>query len=346
MTDILKTPAEGGYRMPAEWEPHAATWLTWPHDEAHWPGLYEKIPPIWARMAKELSAGEDVHILIHDAKTEAIAEKELKKAGATSDRIHLHHVPNNFAWARDHGPIFLKNKKGDTLITHWGYNAWGNKWSHELDDHVPEHVAKITGLTHVRAPMILEGGSIDVNGQGALLTTTSCLLHPNRNPGLRKPQIEQNLKDYLGVTKVLWLGNEITGDDTNGHIDDMTRFIGPNTIFTVVEENKDDGNHETLQSNLELLKEMTDQGGNPFEIVTVPLPAPLVHEGIRLPASYANFYIGNAALLLPVFNDPNDSEAINVLGKAFPDRKIIPIDARDLVWGFGAFHCVTQQQPK
>ncbi|OGJ56155.1 hypothetical protein A2706_02435 [Candidatus Peribacteria bacterium RIFCSPHIGHO2_01_FULL_51_35] len=344
MTPNFSTPSTD-YRMPAEWEPHAATWLTWPHDEAHWPGLFEKIPPIWARITKELIAGEDVHILIHDTKTEKIAEKELKDAGATGDRIHLHRVLNNFSWARDHGPIFVKNANGDVRITHWMYNAWGEKWMYDMDEHIPSIVSKLIDMPETRIPMVLEGGSIDVNGKGSLLTTTSCLLHKNRNPQLKKNQIEQHLKEHLGVTNVLWLGDGIVGDDTNGHIDDMTRFIGEKEIFTVIEENKDDENHAPLKANLDLLKEMTDQDGNPFMIHAVPMPAPLFHEGIRLPASYSNFYIGNAVVLLPVFNDLHDSEAINVLKKAFPTRKIVPIDARDLVWGFGAFHCVTQQQP-
>ena len=331
--------------MPAEWEPHAATWLTWPHDEAHWPGKFKKIPPIWARITKELIEGEDVHILVHDTVTEKIAEKELKNAGATSDRVHLHRVPNNFSWARDHGPIFLKNDTGETLITHWGYNAWGEKWTHDLDEQVPAHIANITGIPSVRVPMILEGGSIDVNGRGTLLTTASCLLHPNRNPGLKKDQIEKNLKDYLGVINVLWLGDGITGDDTNGHVDDLTRFIGPRKIFAVIEEDENDENHAPLKANLELLKQMTDEAGHPFEIHTVPLPSPLFYEGIRLPASYANFYVGNSVVLAPVFNDANDNASINVLTEAFPTRRIVPIDTTDLVWGFGAFHCITQQQP-
>jgi agmatine deiminase len=346
MSDIHPKPSALGYRMPAEWEPHEATWLIWPHDERHWPGKFDRIPKIWAKMARELSAGEDVHILVHDDAVEAEITRELEAQKADRSRIFLHRAPSNFSWTRDEGPIFVKSHAGEVALTHWKHNGWGEQWEHDRDDHVPEEVERITGLRRFPIPMVLEGGSIDVNGQGCLLTTENCLLNPNRNPGMTKEQIELALKDNLGVTRVLWLGEGIAGDDTSGHVDDLTRFIGPRTVLTVVQEDPKDVNHRPLQENLERLQRMTDQDGRTLEVVTVPLPPPIFYEGTRLPASYANFYVGNAAVLLPVFNQPTDIWAVEVLTEAFPDRKIVPIDCNDLIWGFGAFHCVTQQQPK
>jgi agmatine deiminase len=340
-----RTPAQRGFRMPAEWEPHEATWLTWPHDEAHWPGKFERVPPIWARMVRELESGEDVHLLVADAGVERSARRALEREGVRGERVFLHHVPSNFAWARDHGPIVLTAEDGDRLLVDWGFNAWGGKWRHELDDTIPRAVAELTGLPRVPGPMILEGGSIDVNGAGTLLTTESCLLHPNRNPRLGRGQIEENLRQYLGVTQVLWLGEGIAGDDTDGHVDDFARFVGPRTVLTVGEEDPRDENHAPLADNLRRLQAMCDQEGAPLEIVTVPLPAPVVHEGARLPASYANFYVGNSVVLLPVFADPHDELAVAALERAFPTRRVVPIDSRDLIWGLGAFHCVTQQMP-
>lgn len=331
--------------MPAEWEPHAATWLTWPHDEAHWPGIFERIPAFWARMVKELETGEDVHILIHDDDTKRNAHEELENAGVHSERVHLHRAPNNFSWTRDHGPIFLKHEDGRVMLSHWRFNGWGEQWPHDLDEHIPEHIADITGFERAEIPMVLEGGSIDVNGRGTLLTTSSCLLNKNRNPELTKEQIERYLRETLGVRHILWLGGEIVGDDTSGHVDDLTRFVAPGTVVTVVESDPHDENFAALQENLTLLRSMKDQDGTPLTVIELPLPSPVILGGTRLPASYANFYIGNAAVLLPVFDDPNDAIAIEALTRAFPDRRVVPINARDLVWGFGAFHCVTQQQP-
>jgi agmatine deiminase len=331
--------------MPAEWEPHEATWLTWPHDESHWPGRFERVPAIWAGMVRELETGEDVHLLLHDEGVERSARRAMEEAGVRGDRVFLHRVPNDYSWARDHGPIFLVDGEGRRLILDWGYNAWGGKWAHALDDAVPRHVAGLTGIERVEGPMVLEGGSIDVNGAGALLTTEACLLHENRNPQLSREQIEANLRDYLGVSKVLWLGDGIAGDDTDGHVDDMTRFVGPRTVLTVVEGDPRDSNHAALAENLRRLRAMTDQDGEPLEVVTVPLPAPVVHEETRLPASYANFYVGNAVVLLPVYGDPHDALAVAALERAFPGRRVAAIDARELIWGLGAFHCVTQQMP-
>ena len=350
--------------MPAEWELHQGTILTWPHipkgekDHPHWPGHYQTIPALWARMVKELEAGEDVHVVIHDDETEAIAKAEMKKAKVQGDRVHLHRIPNNFTWVRDNGPIVVKNAKGDRLFLDWKHNAWGGQWEYELDDKVSTLLAKELGQPSLDVPMILEGGSIDVNGLGTLMTTENCLLNPNRNPGLWKEQIENTLRDYLGVKKILWLGQGIQGDDTSGHVDDLARFVGPSTVVTIVNDDPDDPDYHPLQDNLRRLRSMTDQDDNPLTVRTISQPRPvLVHDqppskatydpstGFRIPASYANFYIANEVVLLPVFRDFNDVEAIRVLEESFPKRKIVQIDSKDLTWGFGSFHCITQQIP-
>ncbi len=371
--------------MPAEWEPHEGTILTWPHipagakDHPHWPGLYAQIPAIWARMVKELEVGEDVHIVIHDEETEKLARAEMKKAKVHGDRVHLHRIPNEFAWARDHGPIVVKRFSSTTplppsalsegrghplpgggegrVFLDWGYNAWGGQWDFELDDKVPTLLAAELKVPSRTLPMILEGGSIDVNGLGTLLTTEDCLLNPNRNPGLTKEQIEQQIKDNLGIKKILWLGEGIMGDDTSGHVDDLTRFVGPRTVVTIVNDDPKDPDYAPLQENLKRLKTMTDQDGQSLEIITITQPKPVLvnqtptkiaHEsgkGFRIPASYANFYIANECVLLPVWDDPADAAAIETLKKCFPERRIVPIDSRVLTWGWGSFHCVTQQVP-
>lgn len=333
------------YRMPAEWETHKATWLTWPHDEAHWPGKFEKIPAIWARMVKELETGEEVHINIHGDQTQNVADAALDAAGVIGNNVHFHRIPNQFSWARDHGPIFVRDDKNRLVISNWKYNAWGKKWAFELDDQIPSHIAKICDLPEMKIPMVLEGGSIDVNGDGLLLTTTSCLLNKNRNPEFSKELIEKYLYKVLGIQKIFWLGDGIEGDDTDGHVDDLTRFVSKNTILTVVEKNKTDVNYKALQENLETLHKIKNQNGKNLEIIEVQMPEPVIHEDVRLPASYANFYIGNKVILLPVFEMKSDQQAVDTLTKIFPDRKIAAIPSRDLVWGLGAFHCVTQQQP-
>lgn len=341
-------PAKEGYRMPAEWEPHEATWLTWPHDAHHWPGqgMFAKVEPIFAQMVKELETGEDVHINVHDDAVQKSVEKHLKKAGVTGTRVHFHRVPSNWAWVRDHGPIFVKNDAtGERILVNFRFNAWGEKYEHDLDDDVPVHMSKELNLPIVNAPMVLEGGSIDVNGKGTLLTTTSCLLHQNRNPDQEKEQIEHHLKDYLGVTNILWLDGEIIGDDTNGHIDDLSRFVGTRTVVTAIEHDRADENYEALQHNANLLRSMKDQDGKSLEVVELPMPSKIIHEDTRLPATYSNFYIGNDVVLLTSFDDPHDKIAVEALLKAFPDRRIVPIYSRDLVWGLGAFHCLTQQMP-
>ncbi len=353
---MTKTSSVRGFRMPAEWELHQGTILTWPHDEAHWPGLYEGIPAIWARLVLELEKGEDVHIITHDKSTEEAAKTEMKKIGVRGEKVHLHRIPSNFAWARDHGPIVVKNAQGERIFLDWIYNAWGDKWKHDLDDEIPSRLGEKLGVLSIKIPRVLEGGSIDVNGCGTLLTTEDCLLNPNRNPDLKKPEIEEMLKEHLGIKKVLWLGKGIVGDDTSGHVDDLTRFVGPKTVVTIINEDPADPDYVPLQENLKRLKTMKDQDGRALEIIQIVQPKPvLVNEnpsksketadGFRIPASYANFYIANECVLLPVWNDPNDKAAIETLQKCFPGRRIVPIDSRILTWGFGSFHCVTQQIP-
>jgi agmatine deiminase len=352
-----KTPAELGYRMPAEWEPHAATWLSWPRREGiSFPDSFDRVLPALRAMVEALVASEPVCINVCNGAHEVEARSVLD--GLDFTRITFHLIPTNEPWCRDHGPIFLTREKEPRLtIVDWDYNAWGGKYPPcDLDEVVPTHIGKKLGLPIFYPRMILEGGSIDVNGAGALLTTESCLLNRNRNPNLSRAEIEKRLRDFLGVREILWLGDGIEGDDTDGHIDDLTRFVAERTVVTVVEENRDDKNYEPLQENLARLKKMVvpersseldglKPSSLPLEIVTLPMPKKIVREGMRLPASYVNFYIANKSVLLPTFADPNDAKAIAVLEKLFPTRRIVAIDCRELIWGLGAFHCLTQQQP-
>lgn len=343
------SPAALGFRMPAEFEPHAATWLSWPHKEASWPGKLAVIPPIWVEIVRALAPGEEVHILVNDAAPEAAVRRLLREGGVPLERVRLHEVPTDDAWMRDHGPTFItRTMEGltDLAVVDWGYNAWGGKYPPwENDDQVPARLSRLLGLRRFEPGIVLEGGSIDVNGRGTLLTTESCLLNRNRNPQLSRGDIEGYLRDYLGVRHILWLGDGIAGDDTDGHIDDIARFVDPVTVAAVVEDNPDDENYEPLQANLRRLEKMRDQDGQALRIVPLPMPAAVRYEDQRLPASYANFYIGNRAVLVPIFNDPNDAKALAVLRSVFPGREVIGIEATDMVWGLGAFHCVTQQQP-
>ena len=345
----VPTPAALGYRMPAEWEPHAATWLSWPRREGiSFPDSYDRVMPTFARMVDALADSEPVCINVCDDAHAAEVRRVLAKSGARSNHVSFHQHPSNEPWCRDHGPIFLTREAAPQLaVVDWDYNAWGWKYPpFDDDDVIPTRIAGELGLPVYAPHMVLEGGSIDVNGTGTLLTTTSCLLNPNRNPDLTKAEIEQKLKDFICVKNVLWLGDGIAGDDTDGHIDDLTRFVSRSTVVTVVEEDEHDQNYEALQENFAALRQMTAENGAPLEILKLPMPRKIMRDGQRLPASYANFYIANRVVLLPVFADVHDKWAIAVLEKAFPDRKVVPIDCRELIWGLGAFHCLTQQQPK
>jgi agmatine deiminase len=337
--DLSIPPGRQGFRMPAEWEPHAATWLAWPHKEASWPGKLDRIPPLFAEVARLLAPGECVHINVTGEEMERDVRARLDRAGVPAARTPLHRIPSNDAWIRDHGPIFL-NRGPEQVVVDWGYNAWGGKYPpFDLDDTVPTRVAAMLNLPVFDGGMILEGGSIDVDGAGALLTSESCLLNPNRNPQLTRVQIEDRLRDFLGVQTIYWLGEGIVGDDTDGHIDDLTRFVAPATVVTAVETDTHDPNHEPLRANLERLRRL------PLTVHTLPMPVPVAFEGQRLPASYANFYIGNRVVLLPFFDCPQDEVARATLQGLFPGRVVVGLDCRDLVWGLGAFHCLTQQQP-
>ena len=345
MDAMTKTPAALGYRMPAEWEPHAATWLSWPRREGiSFPDSFDRVLPALRAMVEALSESEQVCINICNGVHEAEARAVLD--GLSMERVTFYQIPTNEPWCRDHGPIFLTRDVDPRLaIVDWDYNAWGGKYPPcDLDEVVPTRIAQILHLPVFYPRMILEGGSIEVNGAGALLTTESCLLNPNRNPSLGRAEIEQRLRDYFGVQDILWLSEGIEGDDTDGHIDDLARFVSKNTVVTVVEESREDKNYEPLQENLARLRAMKI-GDQNIDIITLPMPKKIVREGQRLPASYANFYIVNSCVLLPTFADPNDEIALSILQKLFPDRRVIGIDCRELIWGLGTFHCLTQQQP-
>jgi agmatine deiminase len=340
-----QSPAALGYRMPAEWEPHIATWLSWPRREGiSFPDSFDRVVPALRAMVAALIESEQVRINVCNGVHEAEARQVLR--GLSMERISFHMIPTNEPWCRDHGPIFLTRDLDPKLaIVDWDYNAWGNKYPpFDLDEIVPTRVAEILKLPVFYPDMILEGGSIEVNGTGALLTTESCLLNRNRNPDLSRGEIEQRLGDYLGVREIFWLGDGIDGDDTDGHIDDLARFVSEHAAVTVVEEDRGDENYKPLQENLARLSEMKIDNRK-LDIITLPMPRKIVREGLRLPASYANFYIANSCVLVPTFADPADGPALSVLQKRFPDRRVIGIDCRELIWGLGTFHCLTQQQP-
>ncbi len=342
--------AAGILRMPAEWEPHHGTWLSWPHKEASWPGNFGPVRGIVAEMVRELAIGEEVHINVADAEMEQAAGEVLGTAGVSLDRVFFHHVPTNDAWCRDHGPIFVERSLvgGGTeqVALNWGFNAWGDKYPpYDLDNRVPERVADRLGLPCITPGMILEGGSIDVNGAGTLITTEACLLNPNRNPSRSKADIESMLRRFLGVSTILWLGDGIVGDDTDGHVDDLTRFVDDRTVITVVEEDPNDVNYGVLQENLARLRTMQIQDGTDLRVIALPMPRPVIYDGARLPASYANFYIGNEVVLLPGYDAERDEIARQTLQELFPTRRVVVIDCTAMVWGLGAFHCLTQQWP-
>jgi len=336
-------PAALGYRMAAEWEPHAATWLAWPHKRESWPDKFEPIPPLYARFIRMLTKFEPVHVL---AGGEPVMAEARSLVGEISS-VTLHNIPTNDAWTRDHGPTFLVGPPGSPpALVDWGYNAWGGKYPpFDLDDAVPQRIAAATSRRRFEPGIILEGGAIDSNGSGTILTTEQCLLNPNRNPHLKKADVERFLADYLGAKKVLWLGEGIEGDDTDGHIDELARFVGPRTIVAALDENHDDPNYCPLRENFERLRHMTDEQGRPLDVFALPMPRPIFHEGQRLPVSYCNFYIANGAAFVPQFNDPADAKAIELLGRLLPARQMIGLPARDLAWGLGAYHCITQQEP-
>jgi agmatine deiminase len=341
-------PTAAGFHFPAEWAKHKATWLSWPHKEESWPGKIGMIYHRYAEFVKALTEGELVRINVGDEQIKAFAKQQLKMVGVDLTKVEFFDFPTNDAWCRDHGPAFLINP--DTkqkVIVDWGYNAWGGKYPpYELDDVIPTKIGEHFGLPVYHPGIVMEGGSVDFNGAGTVLTTTACLLNKNRNPHLNQQQIEEYLYNYYGMQQVLWLGDGIVGDDTDGHIDDITRFVNEDTVVTVVEENKNDENYHILQENLQTLKTMRLLNGKQLNIIELPMPDAVIYDDQRLPASYANFYIGNAAVVVPTYRSKNDDKALDILQQCFPDRKIVGIDSTDIIWGLGSFHCLSQQEPE
>jgi agmatine deiminase len=342
------TPKELGYYFPAEFAPHTATWLSWPHKEASWPGKIETIYPYYCQFIKELALSERVCINVNDDAMKAFALKCIREAGADLGSIEFFIHPTNDAWCRDHGPAFLINPNATIkkVIVDWGYNAWGNKYPpYDLDDVVPSLIGKHFNIPVYHPGIVMEGGSVEFNGKGTLLTSTACLLNPNRNPHLTQEQIENYLYQYYGVEQILWVDEGIIGDDTDGHIDDTIRFVNENTVLTVIEEKKHDENYELLQHNLRQLQQMRLLNGQQLNIVELPMPDAVVYEEQRLPASYANFYIANNSVIVPTYRCNKDDKALQIIQQCFPSRKVIGIDSTEIIWGLGSFHCLSQQEP-
>jgi agmatine deiminase len=345
-----KTPAALGYRWPAEWQPHAATWLSWPHNPDTWPGHFAPVPALFVEIVRALHAHELVRINLGSAALEESARQLLKAAGVEVDRaVRFERIPTDDAWVRDHGGIVVVREhegRNERALVDFEFNSWGGKYGPwDLDNAVPGKMARALGVPCFRAGVVLEGGSIDGNGEGSVLTTESCLLHPNRGSGRTREGMERVLADQLGARHVLWLGDGIAGDDTDGHIDDLARFVDVGTVVTVLEDDPADANFAPLQANLARLRAMRDPQGKPLSIATLPMPPPLVVDGQRCPASYANFYLANGVALVPTYGAPSDVRALAVLRELLPGREIVGIPSRDLVYGLGAIHCVTQQEP-
>jgi agmatine deiminase len=337
------TGASGGLRMPAEWEPHLATWIAWPHEKSDWPGKFAPIPWLYGEIVRHLARVERVRILVRDPAEERRARRVLKQCHADTSAVDFYHCPTDRSWTRDTCPIFVKNRAGQTEISHWRFNGWAKYPNFARDARVPAFIARALKVPRWETGLVLEGGAIDVNGAGKLLATAECLLSDvqARNPGRSKRDLEAAFQHYLGVNQVIWLNRGISGDDTHGHIDDLARFIDPRTVVTVVESDKSDANYEPLKENLAILRAQRD-----LHVVTLPMPEPVYFGAQRLPASYANFYIANELVLAPAFADRNDTVALNTLAGLFPDRQVVGIPCRDLVLGLGALHCMTQQQPR
>ncbi|GDY00893.1 agmatine deiminase [Planctomycetota bacterium] len=369
---LTGTPLQHGFAFPAEWEPHSGTWFSWPRPEGiSFPDRYHTVPANLAAIIREIAARESVHINVQNGNYEHLVREQLIAGGVQkavlAKRVHFHHIKTNEPWCRDHGPAFVVRKvrggRQQMAIVDWGFNAWGSKYPPwEDDDNVPTRIyeamvggdrsieGKVAGIfypKHEKVSVVMEGGSVEFNGAGTVMTSESCLLHENRNPKLSRAQIEDYLKGYYGQQHVLWLGDGIAGDDTNGHIDDLARFASKSMIVTTVEDDPRDENYAILNDNLRRLQLAKDQNGKPFEIVTLPMPGVIERDGLRLPATYANFYFVNGALLVPTYGQrKNDLRALNLLRRMLPKREVVPIDCRDLIWGLGSIHCLTQQQPR
>ena len=366
IAQAAETTAPVGYRMPAEWEPHQATWLAWPHYRGDWPGKFEPIPWVYTEIIANLARHERVELIVNDAASERQARKLLGRSNAPVRNVRFHRWPTNRSWLRDSGCIFLnrpcgadtgahesrRERESNILALKFRFNAWAKYSNWRQDEKIGSLMANAAHAREIRplsssTRVVLEGGSIDVNGNGTILTTEECLLSKvqQRNPTMSRKDYEKLFADYLGAAHAIWLGRGIFGDDTHGHVDDLTRFVAPDTVVTVVENNPRDVNHKPLRDNLRRLRAADDQAGKPLTVVELPMPGPAVFEQRRLPASYANFYIANGVVLVPVFNDPNDRVALNTLATLFPTREIVPIYSGDLIWGLGTMHCMTQQQP-
>lgn len=336
------TPASLGYRMPAEWEPHAATWLSWPHNPDTWPGRFSPIPEVWRRLVEALAPHETVHVLAAGAALEQAATM----VGSIENTV-LHDVPTNDAWIRDHGPTFLSGPDdAEPALVDWQYNAWGEKYPpYDADNAVPGRIAEITGRRVYRPGIVMEGGAIDTNGEGLFLAARSCLTDPNRNPDADTATIQRYLADYLGAKRTIWIDGTMAGDDTGGHVDQLARFVALSTVVVPIERNPNDDNFASLQATAEQLRHETDLAGRPLEVVELPMPGPVYFGNTRAPACYANFYVANRLVVVPQYGDPADAQAISILEGLFPSRRVVGLPARDLVWGLGAFHCATQQEP-
>jgi len=347
-SNSVNTPAKAGYIFPPEWAKHEATWLSWPHKEESWPGKIDSIYPRYAEFIKYLALSEKVRINVRNQEMKDFALNHIEKAGTDLSKIEFYFNATNDAWCRDHGPAFLINENADQpkVIVDWGFNAWGGKYPpFDLDDVIPTKIGTYFNIPVFYPEIIMEGGSVEFNGAGTILTSKSCLLNKNRNPHLNQTQIEQYLMDYYGQHQVLWVSDGIVGDDTDGHIDDTVRFVNHNTVLTVVEENPDDENYELLQTNLQELKEMTLLNGEKLNIIKLPMPKVVIYEYTRLPASYANFYISNGHVIVPTYRCDKDKIALEIIAKCFPNRETVGIDSTDIIWGLGSFHCLSQQEP-
>jgi agmatine deiminase len=342
------TPGQLGYYFPAEFAAHAATWLSWPHKEESWPGKIQSIYPTYSGFVKELTLGEQVCINVNDEEMKQFAQRSLADASVDMEKITFYIHPTNDAWCRDHGPAFLINPKAieKKVIVDWNYNAWGNKYPpFALDDLIPTLISEKYHIPVYYPGIVMEGGSVDFNGKGTLISSTCCLLNPNRNPHLNQAQIESYLINYYGVEQVLWVDEGIVGDDTDGHIDDTVRFVNDDTVVAAVEEKKTDDNFELLQKNLTSLKKMRLLNGKQLNIIELPMPDQIIYQQQRLPASYANFYIANKSVIVPTYRCSNDERALQILQTCFTDRRIIGIDSTEIIWGLGSFHCLSQQEP-
>jgi len=347
-TADIGLPTSYAYSFPPEWAPHEATWLSWPHKQESWPGKIDLIYPRYAEFIKYLALSEKVRINVQDEEMKAFALKYINEAGGDLSQIEFYFHSTNDAWCRDHGPAFLINPQAEhkKVIVDWGFNAWGGKYPpFDLDDVIPTKIGAHFNIPVFNPGIIMEGGSVEFNGKGTILTSKSCLLNKNRNPHLSQEQIEEYLKTYYGQQQVLWVSDGIVGDDTDGHIDDTVRFINENTVLTVVEDNLKDENYELLQTNLRELKEMRLLNGEPLNIIELPMPDAVIFEDTRLPASYANFYISNGHVIVPTYRCDKDKLALEIIAKCFPDRETVGIDSTDIIWGLGSFHCLSQQEP-